>query len=121
LNWLRVILIDDEQPALDYLEYHLNRISDFKVFGKYTDPYEGKHLIENEQVDLVFLYIQIPNLDGIELAEQLLEKKPKLPIIFVTAYEKYAVKAFEINTIDYILKAISSSRLQKTVKRIEEK
>src|SRR5699024_463267 len=73
------------------------------------------------QVDLVFLDTEIPNLNGIELAEQVLEKKPTLPIVFVTAYDEYAIKAFELNAMDYILKPISSSRLLKTIKRIENK
>lgn len=117
---VKVILIDDEQPALDYLEYQLKNVSDFKVIGKYTNPLEGKQAIEEGTVDLVFLDIQIPDLNGIELAEQLLEKKPDLPIVFITAYDEYAIKAFELNAIDYVLKPVSASRLLTTVKRIEQ-
>lgn len=117
---VKVILIDDEKPALDYLEYQLKSVSDFKVIGKYTNPLEGKHAIEEGTVDLVFLDIQIPDLNGIELAEQLLEKNPNLPIVFVTAYDEYAIKAFELNAIDYVLKPVSASRLLTTVKRIEQ-
>lgn len=117
---VKVILIDDEQPALDYLEYQLKKVSDFKVIGKYTNPLEGKKVIEEGTVDLVFLDIQIPDLNGIELAEQLLEKNPGLPIVFVTAYDEYAIKAFELNAIDYVLKPVSASRLLTTVKRIEQ-
>lgn len=117
---MKVILIDDEKPALDYLEYQLKSVSDFEVIGKYMNPLEGKRAIEEQAVDLVFLDIQIPNLNGIELAEQLLEKKPHLPIVFVTAYDEYAIKAFELNAIDYVLKPVSASRLVTTVKRIEK-
>src|SRR5699024_8272794 len=111
---MQVILIDDEKLAIDYLEYQLKSVSDFKIIGRYTKPFEGKQAIEQSDVDLVFLDIEIPDLNGIELANKILEKKPNLPIVFVTAYDDYAIEAFELNAIDYILKPVSTSRLSMT-------
>lgn len=117
---MKVILIDDEELALDYFEHQLKSLSDFEIIGKYTNPLEGKKAIEEQDVDLVFLDIQTPELNGLELAEQLLQKKPILPIIFVTAYDEYALKAFELNALDYLLKPVSKNRLLKTIQRIEQ-
>ena len=72
-------------------------------------------------MDIVFLDIQIPEINGIELAEQLLEMKPKLSIVFVTAYDNFAIKAFELNALDYILKMpVRKERLLNTVERIKQ-
>lgn len=117
---LKVILIDDEKLALDYFEYQLKSVSDFEIIGKYSDPFQGKRAIEAYDVDLVFLDIEIPDLNGIELAEQILETKPNLPIVFVTAYDEYAIKAFELNAMDYVLKPVSTSRLLMTINRIKK-
>ncbi|WP_238351824.1 LytR/AlgR family response regulator transcription factor [Brevibacillus brevis] len=73
---MKAILIDDEELALNYLEYQLLNIGDFEIIGKFTDPMIGKREIEKNEIDIVFLDIQTPKLNGIELAEQLLEVKP---------------------------------------------
>ncbi|MBP2241579.1 two-component SAPR family response regulator [Cytobacillus eiseniae] len=117
---MNVILIDDEQLALNYLEYQLLEITDFHIIGKYTDSLDAIAAIEKNGVDIIFLDIHMPEIDGIELAEQLLEKKPHLKIIFVTAFDDYAVKAFELNALDYVLKPVSKERLLNTIKRIEQ-
>ncbi|MDH5163144.1 response regulator [Heyndrickxia oleronia] len=118
---MKAIIIDDEQLALDYLEQLLLNITDLQIVGKYLDPFRGKEAIENNNVDIVFLDIQIPEINGIELAEQLLEMKPKLSIVFVTAYDNFAIKAFELNALDYILKPVRKERLLNTVERIKQK
>ncbi|OUQ87021.1 response regulator receiver protein [Brevibacillus brevis] len=116
---MKAILIDDEELALNYLEHQLLNIGDFEIVGKFTDPMIGKREIEKNEIDIVFLDIQTPKLNGIELAEQLLEVKPQLQIVFVTAYERYAIKAFELNALDYVLKPVGKQRLQNTMKRIQ--
>lgn len=118
---MKAILIDDEQLALNYLEHQLVHIADVEIIGKFTDPMVGKRAIEKNEIDIVFLDIQIPKLNGIELAEQLLEMKPQLQIVFVTAYERYAIKAFELNALDYVLKPVGKQRLQTTMKRIQSR
>ncbi|WNC14802.1 response regulator [Brevibacillus brevis] len=118
---MRAILIDDEELALNYLEHQLLTIGNIHVIGKFTDPAMGKQAVEKNDVDIVFLDIQIPKLNGIELAEQLLQMKPHLHIVFVTAYERYAIKAFELNALDYVLKPVGKQRLRNTVQRIQSR
>ncbi|WP_208588462.1 response regulator [Gracilibacillus suaedae] len=116
---MNVILFDDEAPALDFLEHQLNLVRSVNVIGKYshTNIQAIKETIK--LADVVFLDIKMPELNGLELAEKILEVKPSLPIIFVTAYDEYAIQAFELNALDYLLKPVQLDRLKKTVKRIE--
>jgi len=120
---VKVILIDDEHLALELLEHKLLSISEVRadIIGKYVNPIAGKERIEQEDVDVVFLDIHLPEISGIELAEQLLELKPHLHIVFVTGYDAFAVKAFELNAIDYVVKPIRSERLAKTMQRLQER
>lgn len=116
---MKIILIDDERLALEYLEHQLRQNADIEVIGKFLDPVIGKESILGQEVDVVFLDIDLPEISGIELAEQLLESKPNLNIVFVTAYNEYAVKAFELNALDYVVKPVSAERLKKTLQRIQ--
>ncbi|MFD2046656.1 response regulator [Ornithinibacillus salinisoli] len=118
---MKAILIDDEPLSLNYLEHQLVSISDIQVIGKFTDPYEGKLAIENNNIDIVFLDIHLPQINGIELAEQLLEMDQSIRVVFVTAYDNYAIKAFEMNALDYVMKPISKKRLLNTIQRIKQK
>ena len=118
--FMRVVCIDDEQISLQYLQIQLEKVSYVEVIAMFTNPYEGKHFILNEEVDVVFLDIQMPEINGIQLAEILLEKKPNLIIVFVTAYEMFAIDAFQLNALDYVVKPINADRLQQTIKRIEK-
>lgn len=116
---MRAILIDDEALALTYLEHQLRKLGVFEIIGKYTDPLQGLQKVEETDADIVFLDIHIPELSGIELAEILLERKPYLQVVFVTAYDHYAIKAFELNALDYVLKPIQLDRLRLTARRLE--
>ncbi|CAG7645262.1 response regulator [Paenibacillus allorhizosphaerae] len=116
---MKVILIDDERLALDYLEHQLLQVAEVEIIGKFMDPLLGQQHVLQEQADLVFLDIHLPEINGIELAEQLLEKKPNLNIVFVTAYDEYAVKAFELNALDYVVKPVGTERLAKTLQRLQ--
>ena len=117
---MKVILIDDEKLALDYLEHQLLAIGGIEVIGKYTNPFEGAKIIKDNKVDIIFLDIQMPEIEGLDLAEKLLEEDSTLNIVFVTAYQEYAIKAFELNALDYLLKPINKDRLLKTLNRIKE-
>lgn len=116
---MKAIIVDDEQSALDYLEQQLKKISKMYVIGKITNPIHAHKTILKEDVDVIFLDIGLPEMNGIRLAEKVLKDKPNLLIVFVTAYDKYAVKAFELNAIDYLVKPIPPERLKKTVERID--
>lgn len=115
---MRAILIDDEELALKALERQLHALGCFEIIGKYTDPLQGQQKVEETETDIVFLDIHLPELSGIELAERLLERRPDLQVVFVTAYDKYAIKAFELNALDYLLKPIHTDRLKLTVRRL---
>lgn len=116
---MNAILIDDEPLALDFLEHQLNKIGNIIVLGKFTnlDPNKESSLLMDAHI--VFLDIEMPEISGLELAEKLLEINPTLEIVFVTAHDNYAVQAFELNALDYIVKPIQLERLQKTLERIK--
>lgn len=116
---MKAILIDDEALALNYLEHQLRKLGEFEIVGKYTDPLLGKQRVEETDADIVFLDIHIPELSGLELAEMLLEQRPHLHVVFVTAYDNYAIRAFELNALDYVLKPIQLDRLKLTARRLE--
>ncbi|GGA70623.1 response regulator [Ornithinibacillus halotolerans] len=118
---MNAILIDDEPLALDYLERQINKVSNLSILGKYIyfDIHNNLNIVKDS--DLVFLDIEMPEINGLELAEQLLEINPALTVIFVTAYKDYAVNAFELNALDYILKPVEPDRLQKALNKLENK
>lgn len=116
---MEVILVDDELLALDLLERKIKEFGNVTILGKYTNPMEGKEMIVQQNVDVVFLDINLPGINGLELAEQILESKPEVTIVFVTAYDKYAVQAFELNAMDYLVKPVKSDRLKRTIERMK--
>lgn len=115
---MRAILIDDEALALDYLEKKIKDVSDIYIVGKYTNTKQAYQTVINEQPDIVFLDIEMPEVNGLNLADKILSLYPKTKIVFVTAYNEYAVKAFELNAVDYLLKPINEERLSKTIGRL---
>jgi two-component system, LytTR family, response regulator len=120
---MKVILVDDEHLALSYMEHQLRKVSQVEILGKFADPFEVKRFVleKDVDVDVVFLDIHLPEIDGIELAEQLLQDKPRLNVVFVTAYDEYAIKAFELNALDYVMKPVPKERLEITLRRIQER
>lgn len=118
---MNVVLIDDENLALNYLEHHLESMNGIHVVGKFINPVKGKEFILRTDIDVVFLDIHLPEISGIELAGQLLQFKPWLNIVFVTAYDDYAIKAFELNALDYIMKPLRKERLMITLERIRDR
>ncbi|GAB6927876.1 response regulator [Paenibacillus sp. JCM 10914] len=118
---MRVWLIDDEMLALSKLKKMLLQCegsAELEWIGEYQNPYDALAAARLEAPDVVFLDIQMPELTGFELAEKLWELHPQLHIVFVTAYHEYAIKAFEVNALDYLLKPVLSSRLAVTWDRI---
>lgn len=114
---LKTILIDDERPALKALEYLLKRYPDVEIRGTFTEPDQARKILQ-DHIDLVFLDIDMPKQNGIDFAKQVIAKYQNTQIIFVTAYSHFAVEAFEINALDYIMKPVSPKRLDKTMDRI---
>ncbi|CEH31232.1 hypothetical protein AM501_11045 [Aneurinibacillus migulanus] len=115
---MRAVLVDDEKLALNYLEKLLSGMNDFEVIGKYQNADQAFEAIVRDRPDVVFLDIEMPGINGIEMAERLEGHLHKINIVFVTAYNDHAIKAFELNAIDYILKPVQRSRLAKTVQRL---
>lgn len=115
---MRAIVIDDEKPAQLHLERLLRtdgRITPVQCFSTARD---GLHFLANERVDVVFLDIGMPEMNGLEAAEYIQQLDQSIRIIFVTAYADHAVEAFELHALDYVLKPVSSARLAKTIDRI---
>lgn len=115
---MKAILIDDEPLALTYLERQINKVGGVNVIDTFVrfNIKEQKQLLNN--IDIVFLDIEMPEINGLELAEQIIEVNPLLAIVFVTAYNNYAVHAFELNALDYILKPVQINRLENTINRL---
>jgi two-component system LytT family response regulator/two-component system response regulator LytT len=115
---LSVIIVDDEQLARDELAYLLRDIDDLDVIAQGKNGLEALNLIRDNTPDLVFLDVQMPGLDGFGVIKKLLDKKIPLPqIVFATAYDQYAVKAFEVNALDYLLKPFDKKRLLQTIEK----
>lgn len=115
---IRIILIDDEKPALDELEYLLKSYSQLEIVATFSQPKKALEYILLNSVDAVFLDISMPELDGFTMAEAIIRLRKPPQIIFATAYDEYAIKAFEVNAIDYLLKPITQSRLDTTINRL---
>ena len=117
---LRVVVADDERPARSFLVALLRSFSDVAVVGEAASGKEAVAMIEKEKPDLAFLDWQMPELDGMGVVRQL--RKQSMPLIaFVTAYDEYAVRAFEVNAVDYLLKPVDKSRLRETLNRAQDR
>ncbi len=117
---LRVLVVDDEQPARDELAFQLGRLEEVAEVLDASQGTECLRLLEGGDVDAVFLDVRMPGLDGLELARivRLLARPPML--VFVTAFDSYAVEAFGLAAVDYLLKPVRQERLRATVKRLVE-
>jgi two-component system LytT family response regulator len=117
---LRVIVADDERPARSFLLSLLRSFDDVVVVGEAKSGKEAVTVIERDKPDLALLDWQMPELDGIGVVRLL--KREAMPLVaFVTAYDEFAVKAFEINAVDYLLKPVEKARLRETLNRAQER
>ncbi|WP_159881972.1 response regulator [Paenibacillus puerhi] len=118
---MNVMMIDDERLALIQLENMLKKFPGVSIVGASRDPHQGIKLIEELQPDVVFLDIHMPELSGLQIAEMLQERGSNVQVVFVTAYDEYAIEAFEYNAIDYVLKPVQRERLDKTIQRLSKR
>jgi len=117
---LRIVVADDERPARSFLLALLRSFDDVSVVGEAASGREAVAVIEKEKPDLALLDWQMPELDGIGVVRIL--KRQNMPLIaFVTAYDEYAVRAFEVNAVDYLLKPVDKARLRDTLNRAQER
>jgi two-component system LytT family response regulator len=114
----KVILIDDEPLAREIIKAYLKHYDDMEVVQECNDGFEGVKAIQEHQPDLIFLDIQMPKINGFEMLE-LIDKKPD--VIFVTAYDSYAIKAFEANAVDYLLKPVNQQRFHEAILKWKSK
>jgi DNA-binding LytR/AlgR family response regulator len=115
---LRVVIVDDERLARQELQYLLEAAGGVEVVGVGGNGIEAVELLASTTPDLAFLDVQMPGLDGFAVLKRLIELKLKLPqVVFATAYDRYAVKAFEVNAVDYLLKPFDESRVAQTLEK----
>jgi two-component system LytT family response regulator/two-component system response regulator LytT len=116
---ITALIVDDEQPARDELGFLLKGFPDVEVVGQGKNGVEAVSLIRELNPQVTFLDVQMPGLDGFGVIKKLLEKKVRLPyFVFATAYDNYAVQAFEVNALDYLLKPIAKPRLEKAIAKL---
>jgi len=119
---LSAVIVDDEQLARDELAYLLKNVGEVNVVAQGKNGLEAVSLIKEHNPDLVFLDVQMPGLDGFGVIKKLLDRKVPLPkIVFATAFDQYAVKAFEVNAVDYLLKPFDKKRVAQSIQRARAK
>jgi two-component system, LytTR family, response regulator LytT len=114
---MRAVLVDDEQLARDELGYLLGQVGGVDIVGQAGHGVEALTTIEELQPDVVFLDVQMPGLNGFEVARRMVQNQATAHIIFVTAFDQHAIEAFEVNAVDYLLKPVDAGRLEVAVDR----
>jgi two-component system response regulator LytT len=118
---IRALVVDDEKPARDELVYLLGAFPEIQIEGQGRNGVDALNLIKEYSPDIVFLDVQMPGLDGFGVIKKLAERKIRVPhIVFVTAYDNYAVQAFEVSAVDYVLKPFDKARLAKAIARAKK-
>ena len=113
---IKCIIIDDEPLAIGVLKSYCEDLGEVDVIGTFTNPFEATTLLSSEQIDLVFLDIEMPQINGIDLIKSV-DKKPLF--VFTTAYPQYAIDGFELNAVDYLVKPIPFVRFIKAINRVK--
>jgi two-component system, LytTR family, response regulator len=120
MNKLRIIIADDERPAREFLKAVLREFEDVEIVGEAENGADAVEIIKQTKPDLALLDLQMPEVSGLEAVRLL--RKSQMPLVaFVTAYDEYAVQAFEVNAVDYLLKPVDKSRLRETLNRAHER
>jgi two-component system response regulator LytT len=118
---INTLIIDDEKPARDELAFLLKSFAEINLIGQGKNGLEAVSLIKEHNPDLVFLDVQMPGLNGFGVIKKLVERKVRVPqIVFATAYDNYAVHAFEVNAVDYVLKPFDKGRVAKAIQRAKK-
>lgn len=118
---INTILVDDEKPAREELTFLLKSFPEINLIAQGKNGLEAVQLIKEHAPDLVFLDVQMPGLDGFGVIKKLMERKAKVPhIVFATAFDNYAVNAFEVNAVDYVLKPFDKGRIAKAIGRAKK-
>ena len=115
---INCILVEDELPAREELKYFLNEEKEIKLIAEFDNPLDTLTFLKNSTTDVIFLDINMPDMNGISLGKIISKMCPDMKIIFITAYKDYAVDAFEIKAFDYLLKPYSESRIKSLLKSL---
>ena len=115
---LRILIADDEQPARSELCFQLEQLDDVEIVDQAADGPRAVALAEELAPDVVLLDIQMPGLTGFEVARQLLDRGVPSHVVFVTAFDQYAIEAFEVSAVDYLLKPVEPARLAQMIQRV---
>lgn len=115
---IRTVIVDDEPPALDELAWLLSRFPDIEIVAKAESGDEAVELIARTRPDLVFLDIEMPDKNGFQVLRELMVRGRPPLVVFATAFDEHAIRAFEQNSVDYLLKPISLERIGKTIERV---
>ena len=117
---MNCIIVDDEFPAIKELEYFIKNFSTIKIENTFESSIEALEYIQEKSVDVIFLDIHMPKLDGMSFSRVIKTLKIKPLIVFISAYSDYAVEAFEVCAFDYILKPYSQNRIVETLSKLEQ-
>jgi len=115
---LKALIVDDEYPARKELRFLLNNFDNVEVVGEATNAQEALTLIKALDYSILFLDIEMPGMNGLEVGARVQEMSNPPHVVFVTAYDEYAVRAFEVNAVDYILKPFDEKRLTQTINKV---
>ena len=114
---LRALVVDDEQLAREELCFLLSQVGGVDIVGQAANGIEAVGLIEDLAPDVVFLDVQMPGMNGFEVARRAIGREATAEIVFVTAYDQYAIEGFQVNAVDYLLKPVDVARLEQAVQR----
>jgi two-component system LytT family response regulator len=118
MHTIRTIIIDDEPLARELIQSYLKEYTNFEIIAQCTNGFEGLKAIQECNPDVIFLDIEMPKVTGLEMLE-LIDNPPI--VVFTTAYQEYAIKAFEMNALDYLLKPFTKDRFKKSINKIIER
>jgi two-component system, LytTR family, response regulator LytT len=118
---LKAVVVDDEQLAREELCYMLEQMGNVEVVAQAGNGLEAVSLVERLTPDLLFLDVQMPGINGFEVAHRLIQTGAPPNIVFVTAFDRHAIEAFEVNAVDYLLKPVEAARLEKAVDRARQR
>jgi two-component system LytT family response regulator len=118
MSTIKAVIVEDEKPARDLVKNYLESVPEVEIIGEFDNGFDGLKAINELLPDVIFLDVQMPKLSGFEMLE-VLDHKPE--VIFTTAYDQYAINAFEQNAVDYLLKPFSKDRFVEAIDKLKEK